>query len=104
MPKGPFRYYGSIFAKKRTALFEVTDHGLMFLSDLPSSGDTSYGAVVVRDGSVYACYYTSNVFRDCPWIIGMVSPSEIRMVKFAADRLEALAAQKRKSYEKDRSA
>lgn len=103
-PKGPFRYYGSIFAKKRTALFEVTDHGLLFLSDLPSSGDTSYGAVVVRDGSIYACYYTSSVFRDWSWIIGMVSPSEIRMVKFAADRLEALAAQKRKSREKGRSA
>lgn len=94
IPKGPFRYYGSIFAKKRTALFEVTDYGLIFLSDLPSSGDTSYGAVVVRDGSLYGCYYTSSVSRDWPWIIGMISPSEIRIFKFSESSLITLSEQK----------
>ena len=102
-PKGPFRYYGSIFAKKRTALFEVTDRGFVFLSDLPSCGDTSYGAVVIREGSVNGCYYTSDPRRDWPWIIGMVSPSEIRMFKISADALERLASQKRMIEKTNRS-
>ncbi len=102
-PKYPLRYYGSIFAKKRTALFEVTDHGLVYLSDLPSGGDTSYGAVVIREGSVYGCYYTSDPRRDWPWIIGMVSPSEIRMFKISVDALERLASQKSSLDELNRS-
>jgi hypothetical protein len=101
-PKGPLRYYGSLFAKKRTALFEVTENGLIHLSDVPSAGDTAYGAVVKKDGYIYACYYTSNIKKDWPWIMGMVSASEIRIVKFESRKLEALSDSRRLEYKENK--
>ena len=96
-----FKYYGSVFARKRTSLFEVTKGGLVCLSDVPSAGDTSYGGVVIKDGFVYACYYTSDIARDWPWLMGMVSPSEIRMVKMCLKDLEALADRRLKKYNEE---
>jgi hypothetical protein len=40
---------------------------------------------------MYACYYTSRVDRDWPWIIGMLSPSDIVMVKVDLPSMAALA-------------
>lgn len=88
----PFLRQGSLFARKRTALFEVTSEGLVWLSDLPSAGDTSYAGVVLHAGSAYISYYTSPIDHDVPWIIGMANPTPIRMARVDLHRLAALAA------------
>jgi len=84
---GPFKWFGSILGKKRTALYEVREKRLVHISDLPSCGDTSYAGVVVRGDDVYISYYTNDVSTDYPWILGMVMPSEIRMAKIHLPRL-----------------
>jgi len=85
---GPVNYFGSIFAKKRTSRFLVTPMGLARLTDFPSAGDTSYNGVVIRDGFAYISYYTSNIKRDWPWLMGMVSASDIRIAKVDLAALE----------------
>lgn len=92
-PRFP-RYYGSLFGKKRTALYKVLQDRLLYLTDLPSAGDTSYGAVVLRGNDLFACYYTSDIRRDYPWGIGMLAASEIRMAAFDIQALEELARAK----------
>lgn len=72
---------GSAFTRKRTSLFEVTRTGLKHLSDLPSTGDTSYAGLVFRGDEALICYYTSNVKRDFIWFTGLLSPSPIRMAR-----------------------
>ncbi len=88
---GPVNYFGSIFAKKRTSLFLVTEKGLIRLTDFPSAGDTSYNGVVIRDGFAYISYYTSSIKRDWPWLMGMVSASDIRIAKVSLAGLEKAA-------------
>jgi hypothetical protein len=88
---GPFDWQGSIFSRKRTALYLVEEDRLVYLSDLPSSGDTSYSGVVQLGDELYVSYYTNDIDRDFPWILGMVSPSSIRMAKIDLASLEALA-------------
>ncbi len=90
-PKGPFTWQGSIFSRKRTSLFLVTEDGLIRLSDLPSAGDTSYAGVVVEGDQVIISYYTSNIRKDYPWILGMMLPTDIRIAKVDLPSLEALA-------------
>lgn len=87
----PFTWQGSVVARKRTSLFLIEETGLKYLSDLPSAGDTSYAGVVVKNQHAYICYYTSNIDRDYPWIVGMLEPSPIAMVKVDLNKLEALA-------------
>lgn len=87
--RGPHAWQGSAFTRKRTALFAVSEQGLMHLTDLPSCGDTSYAGVVVKDDVLYTCYYTSDIRRDPPWIIGMLDPSSIRMARVQMEALEA---------------
>jgi len=88
---GPFAYPGSILATRRTSLFEVRPDRLVYLSDLPSAGDTSYSGLVARGDDLFICYYTSDVHHDFGWILGMVSPSNIRMAHLSLVNLEALA-------------
>jgi hypothetical protein len=88
---GPFSWQGSIFSRKRTALFLVEEGGLAWLSDLPSAGDTSYAGVVVRGDDLYISYYTSGVGRDYPWVLGMVAPSDVMMARVGLESLAALA-------------
>jgi hypothetical protein len=78
---------GAALAKKRTSLYEVTRTGLVFISDLPSAGDTSYAGAVVREGHVYISYYTSDIARDYIWIFGMIEPTAVRMARIPLDRL-----------------
>jgi hypothetical protein len=85
----PF-HFGSIFGRKRTALYRVEPEGLTHLSDFPSAGDTSYAGVVQRDEDLYVCYYTSDIRKDYPWILGMLAPTHIRMARFPLARLTAL--------------
>jgi len=79
--RGPFALQGSAFARKRTALFRVEmERGrLVHVSDLPSSGDTSYAAAVIADGKVFISYYTNDPERDYPWLLGMLLPTRIQV-------------------------
>lgn len=90
---GPLTAQGSALARKRTAIFEVREHGLAYLTDLPSAGDTSYVGLIVDDDVAYATYYTSPVNRDYPWVIGMLTPSAVVMAKIDLRAMEALADQ-----------
>lgn len=83
----PFTRQGSIFARKRTAIFEVKDNRLVWLSDIPSSGDTAYVGVVLHADYLYLSYYTSPIRRDPPWIIGMFNPTAIRIARIELARL-----------------
>jgi len=87
----PFSYPGSIFSRKRTALFAVLEDRLVYLGDLPSAGDTSYGAVVQRNEELLIVYYTNDIRRDYPWAAGMLCPSEIRMVSISLPEFEQWA-------------
>ena len=80
---------GSVFSQKRTALFQVGKNGsgLTFLSDLPSSGDTSYAGVVVQDEKAFISYYTNDPDKDYPWILGMLLPTRIQISMFNFTRL-----------------
>ncbi len=99
-PPRPYQYRGSLFSKKRTSLYHFTPEGMTWLSDFPSAGDTSYAGIVQKDGFLYACYYTSDIRYDWPWVIGMYSPSDILMVKFPLANMEKLA-QSRGQSERD---
>ncbi len=90
----PFAQQGSILSRKRTALFQVKPEGLTYLTDLPSAGDTSYAGIVQRGNDLYVDYYTSDVNHDWFWLMGMVSPSEIRMARVNLPALEKLAQAK----------
>ncbi len=82
---------GSIFARKRTSIFIVEEDKIKWLTDLPSAGDTSYGGVVIKDNYLYVCYYTNDVKKDYPWLLGMISQSDIIMAKIELKSLEKLA-------------
>jgi hypothetical protein len=90
----PFAQQGSILSRKRTSLFQVKPEGLIYLTDLPSAGDTSYAGLMQRGDELYVDYYTSDVNRDWFWLMGMVSPSEIRMARVNLPALEKLAQAK----------
>lgn len=85
---------GSILAKRRTSLYLVLEDRLIWLSDLPSGGDTSYPGIVIRGDEAYISYYTSNLKRDYPWIIGMFSPADVMIAKVNLKELEALAMER----------
>ncbi len=82
---------GSVLARKRTSLFEVRQDGLAYLTDLPSAGDTAYEGLVIVGDEAYISYYTSPIEHDYAWILGMLSPSQIRMAVVDLKALEALA-------------
>jgi hypothetical protein len=82
---------GSAFSRKRTSLFLVREDGLTYLSDLPSSGDTSYSGAVVQGEVTHVSYYTSPIDKDYPWLIGMLSATDIRVAKISLPSLARLA-------------
>jgi hypothetical protein len=90
---GPLTDQGSILARKRTSLFEVRMDGLAYLTDLPSDGDTSYAGLVIVNNTAYISYYTSPINHDYSWILGMLSPSQVRMAQVNLKVLEELANQ-----------
>lgn len=99
---GPTAWPGSVFSRKRTSLFEVKEQGLVYLSDLPSAGDTSYTGVVVKEGMAFISYYTSDIRRDYPWLLGMIQPTNIQMAKVDLGLLEKLADSLRHAVDPDR--
>ncbi len=92
-PEGLGSWYGtsSLLGKKRTALYLVEPDRLVYLSDLPSAGDTSYPGVVLKDGQLYISYYTNDIRHDYSWLLGLICPSDILMARIDLVRLEALA-------------
>ncbi len=84
-------YPASIVAKKRTALYKVEPDELIYLSSLPSGGDTSYAGVVVREDTAYVSYYTSPIEHDWPWIMGMLLESDILMAQIDLASMAGLA-------------
>ena len=80
-----------MYSRKRTSLFLVEESGLRYLTDLPSSGDTSYAGVVMQGDELYASYYTSPPEHDITWVMGMFRPSHIRMARIDLPALERLA-------------
>jgi hypothetical protein len=92
-PEGREKWYGmsSLLGRKRTAIYEVTPDALIYLSDLPSAGDTSYAGVVIRGDDLYISYYSSDITRDYAWLLGAVMPSDVLMARVPLAKLEALA-------------
>jgi hypothetical protein len=90
-PRGPLTRLGGSLSRKRTAVFLVEPERLVWLSDLPSAGDTSYAGAVAHDGHLRVEYYTSRIDRDYPWLLGMFLPTEIRMARIPLDALVELA-------------
>ncbi len=88
---GPLTPQGSALARKRTALYEVREDGLVHLTDLPSSGDTSYVGLVLDGDTAYASYYTSPIDHDFAWIMGMFLPTSVRMAQIDLPAMQALA-------------
>lgn len=82
---------GSFFTRKRTSIFQVTELGLMYITDLPSCGDTSYAGIVIQNDQAYISYYTSPLENDIPWILGVISKSQIRISQLDLNRLSSLA-------------
>ena len=78
-------------ARKRTALFEVREDGLAYLTDLPSSGDTSYAGLVMDNEYAYVSYYTSPPNHDYGWILGMFLSTSVRIAKIDLHEMEAAA-------------
>lgn len=68
---------GSIFSTKRTAVYQIDEGKINFIASFPSCGDTSYAGVVTQGGRLYVSYYSSRLKNDIPWIIGMLSPTDI---------------------------
>ncbi len=63
---------------------------MVFLSDLPSAGDTSYAGAAMHGDFVDIAYYTGDIRKDHRWLFSMLEPTEIRMVKIRVDRLASL--------------
>lgn len=95
-PEGHDKWYGgsSLLGRKRTAIYEVTPDALIHLSDLPSAGDTSYAGAAIHGGDLYVSYYTSDIYHDYAWALGLIRPSDIMMARVPLENLEALAEAK----------
>jgi hypothetical protein len=64
---------------------------LLWLSDLPSAGDTSYAGAVLRDGQLLTDDDTSRIDRNHPWLLGLFLPTDIRMARISLAGLSELA-------------
>jgi hypothetical protein len=95
---GPFHWQGSIFSRKRSSIFSVSQQGLIHLADLPSSGDTSYAGVVLHEGNLFISYYTNDPSRDIPWILGMFRPTQIQITRISISALLDCVHQKVGEY------
>lgn len=92
-PAGAPSFLGrySTFSRKRTSLYEIKPDRLIWLTDLPSAGDTSYPGVVLKDGQLWISYYTSHTGRDYPWLLGLFLPTRIFLARLPLRQLVALA-------------
>ncbi len=90
---GPSKDMGNHFRVKRTTFYEVLEDRLIFLFDLPSSGDTAYTGVVVRGGKVYTCYYTAPITKEYAWFVNIcfLTKTDIRMASVSITGLVTYA-------------
>jgi hypothetical protein len=58
---------------------------------LPSSGDTSYPGVIVKNGYIYLSYYTNDPDIECSWSIGSFLPIRVLIAKFKVKEIELSA-------------
>jgi len=72
---------GSLLSKKRTSIYKLSEDTLVHIMDLPSSGDTAYGSVVLNNSEMIFAYYTSAVTHDFPWIMGMFGRASIQVCR-----------------------
>ncbi len=84
----PLFKMGNFLNHKRTSLFRVKPNELIWLSDLPSGGDTGYASVVVLGETAFVVYYTSDPANDYPWIIGQFKPTQIWIAQLDLGGLE----------------
>ncbi len=70
--------------RKRTALYELTGNfeggplAIQEWGELPSAGDTSYaGAVMIDANRAAVSWYSGDLERDEPWVIGMLDLTDI---------------------------
>ncbi|MFX0098794.1 MAG: sialidase family protein [Candidatus Hodarchaeota archaeon] len=86
-----FTALGSVFARKRTSLFEFVNLNstpeLKYISDLPSSGDTAYEGVIIEGDRLYITYYSSDPSKDPAWMLGLFIPSDIYLVNISITSL-----------------
>jgi hypothetical protein len=90
---GPFQWQGSAFGRKRSALFLVDEKNgeMIHLTDLPSSGDTSYPGAAIVKNKLLISYYTNDPKKDMNWLHGMLLPTQIQIVRIEISKLtEAL--------------
>ena len=93
-PSGLMRFLGGLFNRKRTSIFIIKNFELIHLVDVLSSGDTSYSGAVIDEDTLYFSYYTSDITKDYPWILGMFNSTSVRMGKVNLTDLEKLAKSK----------
>ncbi|MHA1253190.1 MAG: hypothetical protein ACTSRP_24625 [Candidatus Helarchaeota archaeon] len=100
---GLFQNSGSSFSKKRTAIYYIKDDNIIYLSDLPSCGDTSYPGAVVRGQYLYISYYTSDIARDYPWFLGQISSAKVYIAKIKIDSLLNIAEDEYNLYKEGKA-
>jgi hypothetical protein len=90
-PGGITRVFDDLFSRKRTSIFLVKNYELIYLTDILSDGDTSYSGEVIKNDTLYFSYYTSNITKDYPWILGMFNPTSVRIGRLNLNILEKYA-------------
>lgn len=83
---------GHLLNRKRTSLFLVRPHEIVWLSDLPSSGDTGYASALVLGDRAFIVYYTSDPRKDDPWLLGQFKPTQLWLAQVDLEQLELLAS------------
>ena len=72
------KHFLEVANRKRTALFELAQDGIVEHGEFPSTGDTSYAGVVPIAGDRFlVSYYSSNLHLDGPWARAVFGPTDI---------------------------
>jgi hypothetical protein len=88
---GITRFFDDLFSRKRTSIFMIKNYDLIYLTDILSGGDTAYSGAVAIGDTLYFSYYTSDISKDYPWLLGMFNPTSIRMGRVNLNSLEKYA-------------
>jgi hypothetical protein len=88
---GITRFFDDLFSRKRTSIFIIKNYDLIYLTDILSDGDTSYSGTVIKNDTLYFSYYTSDITKDYPWVMGMFHPTSIRIGRLNLNSLDKFA-------------
>ena len=91
-PHGGLWKLGGVWSRKRTGLYRIEPDRIVYLSDLPSAGDTAYAGVVQKDGMLFIEYYTSRIDRDYPWLLAMILPTDLYLARLPLESLNDVSA------------